>query len=851
MKKILLALTFASAAGACAPKDRIVYRYITILSDAKDINPGETKSATTDKSDIVMSGSLVIGGEGTALSLASEDYSLFCVTFENEPIGFSVATENDGTQYSFNQTLPDAAGRPFGCFLRKAGVTKSTVEFSGGSTMLAGGGELVFDINYDPDTQLSTARVDVSKSSALYPEAVAAAKTDRGAIATSLGDLTGRYNVTCDADPERGLSCEQLGKSLPTSLYIGQFESGYQNKIAVWDSQAKRNQCVPASASEANPRFGFGLSTAQVDFLEFDYRGDTEFTASMERVWGQLSAADPSKPSAKLKESIVNRVSQMESWRVGQCSQLDDKFKDENCRFSPTYYNVYSYPGSQKGENVTQKNPMWFSKFCVGTETPAENNCAPADYTGTVTSKPTACTEYWTRDMPMCPAGTDVNDSGKGIFNAYYGLVNGEEVPMRLACRGTTEGWVSFQDEARAKNKADAIVAAKDSIGCDLITALESPGSPFIGSRKLEKIAVVNALAELSLFPLYHKASNICRNRLLPADFNFAKCPETSVMPDWAAAFDANNINYNTDQSTILFCHDMHLRYSQLSLKIDRVESSPTYGKLIQDPEPTSNRINSWQAQEFCPDEYKTYESSNKNSTAEDTFNAACMQKMTALTLAEQLSAGMRSSIGIWNTITYVACGDVGGTARIEMQAGMNLACLPQANISMQCDTTKCVSRLRCDGTERGKCYSNDEFMGRIAGRIAVMDLKESVNMAFEASSTVVDQFPIWNPKGTPKDASNSEKGNGAMEVCTMVNSASLNGQAKDRVLDGYFKNRIKRKCEPMPAGFIAAGGMGGSAATGGMGGSAATGLGGNAGADPTQSLPEFDLLMKVKFTKP
>jgi hypothetical protein len=54
-----------------------------------------------------------------------------------------------------------------------------------------------------------------------------------------------------------------------------------------------------------------------------------------------------------------------------------------------------------------------------------------------------------------------------------------------------------------------------------------------------------------------------------------------------------------------------------------------------------------------------------------------------------------------------------------------------------------------------------------------------------------------------------------------------------------------------MPAGFIAAGGMGGSAATGGMGGSAATGLGGNAGADPTQSLPEFDLLMKVKFTKP
>jgi hypothetical protein len=218
------------------------------------------------------------------------------------------------------------------------------------------------------------------------------------------------------------------------------------------------------------------------------------------------------------------------------------------------------------------------------------------------------------------------------------------------------------------------------------------------------------------------------------------------------------------------------------------------------------------------------------------------MQKMTDLTLAEQLSAGMRSSIGIWNTIPYVACGDVGGTARIEMQAGMNLACLPQANISMQCDTTKCVSRLRCDGTERGKCYSNDEFMGRIAGRIAVMDLKESVNMAFEASSTVVDQFPKWNPTGTPKDARDSEKGNGAMEVCTMVNSASLNGRATDRVLDGYFKNRIKRKCEPMPAGFIA---------TGGMGGSAATGLGGNAGADPTQSLPEFDLLMKVKFTKP
>ena len=279
----------------------------------------------------------------------------------------------------------------------------------------------------------------------------------------------------------------------------------------------------------------------------------------------------------------------------------------------------------------------------------------------------------------------------------------------------------------------------------------------------------------------------------------------------------------------------MNWRYANLRVKIDRNSYSATYGKLIPDTSQTGN-VDQYQATEFCPAASAAFAN---NSMTQNTFNSQCPVEISALSLTAQLSAGMRSSIGMWNLIPYVACGDASGATRTNMQDGMNLACLPQANMSMLCDQTKCVSRLRCDGTDKGKCFANGEFMGRIGGRLAVMDLKESVNKAFEASSNVVDQFPYWNPKGTPKDATEAQKGNGALELCTMVNSTNLSGRADGNTLDGFFKNRVKRKCDAMPADFVM-GSMTGTAATGGVG-----------GANQQLTLPEIDVMMKVKFVKP
>ena len=821
MKPSLILVLISGFAVSCEPKSKIVSPNFEL--QGQSAVSGEELSAGKRPS-VIISGSLVIGGASAASSGVSANdsdrYSLSCVTFEESPLEFAVPIIRDGINHKFSQSLEDAAGRPLGCFLRKNEQTESTVVFPGGTGIVVGAGNLVLTLNYDPVTKLSKANIDAVLSTALLPEVVESAKTNRQVTSTDVGDLSGTYNVSCEADVAKGWSCGKFGAAMPNSVHISQFKALEKNKIAIWTSKAKHDVCVPESASDASPRFGFGLSGAAGDFLTYDYRSNSNLTVAMDSVWSALKEKPLGSAGEQIKVAVLNRVNQTDGWRVGQCKDIDTRFSENNCRLVPTTFTTYEYWNPETTVRSPQKSPMWYNKFCSAGENSLEHYCAPQDYKGKVKSKLTACSNFWTPDQPICPAGTTVDDVGSGTFMAYYAAGGDEEIPLRLVCSDPTGSYVSYQDLAQGSNKSAAMSQAKEAFGCDQVK-----GGAFDGKHELQRRAIIKELVELSMFPVYHDSSKICRNRKLPKDFTFASCSENTSVPDWTSLWDQNS---SQDQTAELFCYEMRTLMKSLNMKVNR-----TTGMLIEDTHATDDIVEA-QAREFCPDELGVYESSQRSPEDSARFNRNCKSAILQLSMDAQLSAAMRTFIGTWNLIPYVACGDTTGAMLESLQAGFEKACLPQARLATMCDSTgTCTDKLHCEGSANGRCYSDGAFLGRIEGRLGVMDLKASVNNAFEASSSVIDKFSsVIHTQGATGTAGGSSDKNGTIGVCSVVNSTILNGTKEGQGFSGYYTNRRKKTCEPLydKRNEIADG---------------PTQI-----QQPKESYPELDAIMKLKFMR-
>jgi len=151
----------------------------------------------------------------------------------------------------------------------------------------------------------------------------------------------------------------------------------------------------------------------------------------------------------------------------------------------------------------------------------------------------------------------------------------------------------------------------------------------------------------------------------------------------------------------------------------------------------------------------------------------------------------------------------------------------------MMCGSSgTCVSSLRCFGTDGGKCYENDRFIGRIPGRISAGILDKGTKGAFSITSSVKDSYMSWNDTDR------------AMELITMINETVIQGSLTKGQDDftAYMKRKIKKTTEALNEGNA------NTANTAGNNTTAGTGAG--QGANSNSQMPEEDLMIKLKFEK-
>ena len=183
------------------------------------------------------------------LNLADSSYALNCVTFEDNPVAHSISVTFNGSTYSFAKKLENIAGISFGCFLLNGSEVLSPIVFSGESTLLAGSGKIEFDLSYNENSGSAEAIINESTSTAFDPDRINDAISNAGSTSTDLSGFGGSYKLTCV--DEVGLDCDQA--SIPASAFFSPFTIGAKKKVALWQSKAKRDQCMKSGGSEKPP----------------------------------------------------------------------------------------------------------------------------------------------------------------------------------------------------------------------------------------------------------------------------------------------------------------------------------------------------------------------------------------------------------------------------------------------------------------------------------------------------------------------------------------------------------------------------------------------------------------------
>lgn len=806
-----------------------------------DVANGETEVVAID-SDIKFSGSLAISvvdtgpsARFTRATAQASDYALNCVTSTDTPTAFQVpvvaAANGD---LSFSGTLENFGGVSFGCFIMNKGQFKAPIVFDADSNLVAGGGDLVSNIEFNPSTKTANAAIDMDKSTALTPANIDAAMKSKGVSATTLANISGTYKLTCDENFS-GMSCSGA-QSVPDKLFFAQFSQGTDKMVAAWKDKASHDKCVPSgtASTDANPAFGLRFGTGGSELMmAMNFTNESTLNGSIDSAFAALKGSADAD-FRDFAAALENNAKSRESWKTEFCAL--NPFIDTNCKLIIGEYESYTYLDWATQKEVTYTYPKYFDDIAFANAT---------DFSGTAKQNDVPCAVHWTNNKDICPAGTTVDENGIGSYKAYFTAVAGvagaatEDKRLRLLCKDPTQSWVRYQENAKAGTRSAAVTAASASYGCNKIS-----GGLMNNWYEIERNAMRNVFTETAA-NIANRGTDLCKHYAVPTDFTFKSCASMNTdqlmymywepeKPTWITSeMDtvAQNLGMSyqyydaADRSTLELCRMVKNNLSSWMMKVN-----DTSGQIEADGVGVPSITDSYFGQFGCPTAYGVY-TANIGTPMD---GAACATEFTALSVSAQVEKLLKYRTGTWDPVRYSACTSMDTAVRAKFTTGLANTCMPSSRISYMCDNSgNCLSSLRCDGTKGGKCVDdNGTFIGRINNRISAMNLREKTGGAFEMSSTASDKWMAW-------DVQTSK-----MKMCSLTNEVIITARmdALGADFNSFYKEKIKQVCEEPAAGSE---GEGGNNTTGTVAGGGAGGE--NKGAE---SLPEVDLLMKLRFKK-
>lgn len=728
--------------------------------------------------DIVLQGALnLLGSSASAsLSLAADDYDIYCVTFEDAPS----ACRAEILAGEFNQTCVDYAGKAFGCFLRQDNRTVGDIVFDTGdsgdkdSQLVAGAGTLKVAINFDAETGMASAKVDTAASTALSTEKLDEVKAALGVSTTTVPTLTGTWTMTCTGlEDDEGTvhDCSMMDeggeddKEMPSSLYFHEFEHAGKRKASIWESEAAYNQCI-AGGDELHPAFGatVGSNPKRV----FDLTNLNAFDASFMRLIADFAISYPGEFATVLDATKTG-------WEAQRCvemaqteTQVQDAFSSTTCRLlSPPVHEV-EFWDDKLGQVVTRWEPDWFESWDdVASEANVDN--------AAIQSRSQSCfnpeVSEPRNDMPPCPWEVTHPDGIASTeatltFTEYY-VVNGEmHQPLQFVCKNPMANDTSshdslnffpMQQQGEYASYLDASIAGVNAGGSNLgqrdpmCEMVELPTALGVDASALDASIRTASIYKAQKKELRQTFMDLFRSASKGGDAN--ECGRWSV-PDNATAASFNFATECADQDggpAHAMCWQKDWVLGSLGIRV------ATSGTAFEFPQVGDN-INSHMPNEIwediCPTvvkpgdvDFSTTYCGGGDCTDLDFKEAviACRADFQiAGSYAAQVIRLAEASVQHIPAATVLTCSENTDLAS-AIGTLTDTSCFPGVDVQMRCDSGPCIETMRCWGTPDGKCSDADgNYLGQIPSRFEVTTVKPRLAGAFELSSVTQESWNHW-----------------------------------------------------------------------------------------------------------
>jgi hypothetical protein len=693
--------------------------------------PPETGEAST----VSMSGNLALTTSDAAATevaaLTQDSYNLYCVTFEETP----KACKGDiGADGKFAFSCEGFVGRAFGCFLRNGSKTLGTVEFGEESQLLAGAGNLVFAMVFNPETGSIKATIDVAASSSLSEEALAAFKDYIEQNKTQMADLTGNWEIKpdCSKNPEMCPPDMQQGdETFP--VYMEQYtHTNGKTYLAMWSDENRKNQC----GGSAN--LSFKVAGAAVDFKSKDslFDGLSKATASLD-----------AGLKAKIKKLAIERANKQYAWCA---DQKESPYTEENCKLVAAEMESHSIK-DEFGNVKTESYPKFYS---------ADEFEKLVSIQGTSVSDVT-CAFEWKEGVAPCPWTATKNADGTGTFKqAMAG-----ESRLLLVCRDPYNSDGLMHEPATATSLPSAVAAMANTnnkpVECDKVADGEFNGQ-YVGAAR----EAARAVLELARMDDSHGwAEEMCNRHTVPSGFSWSQC------------------NGGKDQPMLCW-EGSHIR-QQLNIVVEN-------GKLAEGGEIMTDWFNAEEMGSICPTAAAAAKQAMDSKEYWDNKDAAknyatqCRSEFLASKKTAAAQAEAFVSIGKqWTPIAELLYCDAGTKEAAKALAANS--CIADARLDYNCGPNGCEEVLMCSGSSaEGRCYDDaGVFVGRVAGRDDNMVMKMGIGGAFSMSESQQDFWRSFDPK-------NNEQQNCVFSRISTMNNLKID----DNSFSGIYASNEKFECK-------------------------------------------------------
>lgn len=642
--------------------------------------------ATGEASTVSMSGTLALAMDSeTALRLTAASYNLYCVTFEDAPKACKGDIAADG---KFGFACEGFVGRAFGCFFRDGAKTLGTVEFGEDSQVVAGAGNLVFNMVFNPETGTIKAVIDVAASSALSDEALAPFKEFLANNKTEMADLTGNWEIKPDCTKNAEMCPPDMKADEAMAVYMEQYV-GADSKtyLAMWSDEAKKNQC----GGSANLAFSIGGSP--VDFK------------SKDALWDSLNAAMATMDAtlaAKLKTLAIARGNRQYGWCENQQSS---PFTADNCKLVKSELETHTWK-DENGVDVTQTFPKYYSAAEFDGLTPAVGD-GVADV---------SCSFEWKEGVAGCPQHATKHSDGTGSFKQ----ATSGGVPMLLVCKDPQNGENLMHEPSPGKTIAEAVAVFVNQKPkeCEKIA-----GGTFDGQYRATAQEAARAVLDMSrINPNDGWAKQMCDRYTIAADFTWAKC--------------AGDM-----QNAPSICWDGQWQRDNLGISIVNGKLEAAIGEIKAD------WFNADEYLDLCPVAAAAAKANpDKSNTLAATQAGSCRAEILAKTVVQQAQAFAKLSQQ-WQPLGEILYCDASTQAAATALAASS--CTADARLDHQCGPNGCEEVLMCSGSsDGGRCF-NDEglFVGRVSGRDDNMLMKMGIAGSFSMTQSQQDFWRRWDPE--------------------------------------------------------------------------------------------------------